>query len=90
MIYILYSCDHWHTKVSKDVIGVFTRRKDFSSAVFKLIKHETKKDPQGKSKEELKEFNQWLFDFFMTKNQTQGLPNFEIMFEIIEPNNILI
>ena len=79
---ILYKTDHNHSYNSQEMIGVFTNKVLFEKAISKIIREQLKDDQEAES-------DTWHIGFFLDKKQTQGLPEFELVFEEYEINQIL-
>lgn len=86
VVRILYKSDHNHTTSSLDLIGVFTSKKHFEDATRKIIVKDMQENYEGQNPIE----NQihWIYGFFIEKNQTQGLPSFELVCQIEKTNKI--
>ena len=81
---ILYKTDSHHS--NKEVMGVYTNKKIFQKAVKNLISEELKNDSGNMDYEEEKENIKYHIAFFFQYNQTQGLPEFELLAEEIQTN----
>ena len=81
---ILYKTDSNHSE--KEVFGIFTNKKIFKKVVKNLISEELKNDSWNRDYEEEKENIKYHIDFFFQYNQTQGLPEFELMAEETQTN----
>lgn len=84
---LLYKTDHRHSFDSRDLIGVFTSKEKFEIATSKIIIKEIKKDEDVENDKKEEQIN-WQIGLFLDKKQTQGLPEFELVFEV-EPTNKL-
>lgn len=87
---ILYRTDHHHSYASREIVGVYTKRRELMRAVTKLVKGDQGDNPaEFDTKEELKCHIQWCIEFFAEKGQTQGLCYNELASEQIELNKII-
>lgn len=87
MLYLLYKTDHRHLYAGRDLIGVFTTKQKMLKWASALMR----KDIRGNCNYlpiENAEHYRWLQQFFESKNQTQGLSEFELVYEEIEPNKL--
>ena len=64
-IYILITCDNWHSKDSYEIVGVYKKIEKAQKIAIKIAK-------QNMSKAEYNDEKQQLLDLHTTK-QTQGL-----------------
>jgi hypothetical protein len=87
-IILLYKTDFHHSYSSRDLIGVFSSKRKFISAVKKIITADLKQDPQDKEGQELRDYIRWNLEFLLEKQQTQGLSNFELVTETADLNTI--
>lgn len=83
---ILYKTDHNHSYNSQEMIGVFTNKVLFEKAISKIIREQLKNVEED---DQESESDTWHIGFFLDKKQTQGLPEFELVFEEYEINQIL-
>ena len=83
---ILYECDHNHSTKSLVLIGVFTSKKHFDDATRKIIVKDMQQNYEGENP--IEDQINWIHGFFLEKKQTQGLPSFELIFEIHKTNQI--
>lgn len=81
---ILYKTNSFH--FDKEVIGVFTNNKILKKVVKNLISEELKNDSGNRDYEEEKENIKYHINFFYKYNQTQGLPEFELLAEEVQTN----
>ena len=88
MVYLLFKTDHHHSFASRDLIGVFTNKTKFRKAVKELIKDDIQTDSGRMDKQEEDEHIKWLYGFCLDKGQTQGLNDFELVWEEVELNKI--
>lgn len=89
MVTVLYKTDFNHSFNSRELIGVFTNKKQFEKATKKLITEDLKLDSGQMNHEEEKANINWNIQFFREKKQTQGLNSFELVAEVIETNKII-
>ena len=87
LVRILYKTDHLHSISSRDLIGVFTSKQKFEDATRKIISKEIRKDPDVLTRDKESQIV-WQTGFFFDKKQTQGLPEFELVFEVESTNKI--
>ena len=81
---ILYKADNYHS--NKEILGIFTNKGIFKKTVKTIISDELKNDSGNMDYEEEKENIKYHIDFFFQYNQTQGLPEFELIAEETETN----
>ena len=81
---ILYKTDSHH--FDKEVMGVFSNNKILKKVVKNLISEELKNDSGNRDYEEEKENIKYHINFFCKYNQTQGLPEFELLAEEVQTN----
>ena len=86
LVRILYECDHHHSKNSLVLIGVFTSKKHFDDATRKIIVKDMQQNYEGDNP--IEDQINWMYGFFLEKNQTQGLPSFELVCQIHKTNQI--
>lgn len=85
---ILYKADNYHSK--KEVLGIFINKLIFKKTVKNIISDELKNDSGNMDYEEEKENIKYHIDFFFQYNQTQGLPEFELIAEQVEINSLTL
>lgn len=86
-IFILYSADFNHTHNSKNILGVYTNKQILLKDAKSIISNDVNNDDdvEGSKKDDIK----WHFDFLVSKYQTQGLSEFELIIEEFESNTLI-
>lgn len=89
-ISLLYKTDFRHSYASRDLIGVFSSKAAFRKAARQQILKALPdvEETELMNKEEYNAHKKWIIDFFFDKGQTQGLPDFELVFEQVPANTI--
>lgn len=82
---LLFTTNFHHSHDSKDLVGVFTNKRKFESTVRNIIKEDLTNN-SGDEGQDLTDSIQWNIEFFLEKNQTQGLSSFELVAEEVEMN----
>ena len=85
MAKVLYKTDFHHTNLSKELVGVFTNESELQKILKAIITDEVRENHDDK-KFNIKGLVAFHLDFLNSKNQTQGLANFELVIEQIELN----
>ena len=86
---VLFKIDHTHSADSKELIGVFTNRVALLTATKGIICDQISELMDFETSAESENYQTYIFDFLFEKNQTQGLPDYELIIEEITTNQIL-
>lgn len=86
---VLYKTDFNHSFVSRELIGIFTNKSVFKKEAKKIIVGDLQSDSGNMSPDEEKQNIKSILEFFFSKNQTQGLNEFELVAEEIKTNKII-